>query len=80
MRFFDMEYVFVVERIRKVVNSCDKSCQLKTAKKYCLLLVAKWRREKYRTSGACFGIHFNALDLNEYADKLIKMKRKLVVN
>lgn len=38
-----MKYVFVVDKSRKVIYSCNSVEQLTVARKYCRLLVIKWR-------------------------------------
>lgn len=43
--FYNMKYTFMIDKIRKVVYSCESNKQLHIANKYCMMLITRWVRQ-----------------------------------
>lgn len=71
-----MEYVFVVNRIKKVIDSCNTKEQLDVAYKYCSMLVGRWNGNQDGVSlNSGF---FREMHMRDHVDTLISLKRKII--
>lgn len=78
-----MEYIKVIQRIRKVIGSCKTVDQIKCAKKYATLYRRKHTRSYFTHSGEDISGYFlmrrKDQELNKWIDSLIKEQRTKII-
>lgn len=75
-----LKFSFILDKIKKVVNSCQTLEQLETANKYCSLLLFKYQKqEENYIIKESLNLSEKMTELRKFKDDLIDKKREEMI-